>query len=416
MCTGATTLLTTLTVNLTDVAAQNAQLVAPEVCRVTFILPDDYFLSGQEQMCLPESEDKECTLDRDGRDSWSVVFENEEAENITFDIFFNSAMMIGCSNYIPNTNYTGQGSAVLSCVPVYSCNTTFNDSTTLDKVQWWRFPNETVRDRFLEADDKSTVKDAQQVKTREGISTVSGNSLELMFTAAIHEVVGYYVTVFMLTGQQQVFNGQNFIVYASPVLDDSSEDVEVIFGTGAASDFRKVFCQFVSFPAANITWESPDGSSFTTTDTGEVFTLDSEADPTLSLNGRLVFEEVQYSDSGEYTCTAKNNVSGNMASDTIILRVRDPLRPLWPALGIVGSFLVTFMFIFGGALVDRARGKRGVEDDDGSFQRNYSIVSNLGDESSGTSSKRGRKHQPAGKRISITQQELLANASDLNNS
>lgn len=407
----ATSLQTTLTVNLTEVAARDAELIAPEVCSVTFILPDGYFLRGQTPPC-PLPGNTECTLNRNNT-SLSVVFELAGSEDITFHILFNSTMEIGCSDYIPNTNFTGQGSANLSCTPVYSCNSPFDESAT-PKVQWWRLINDSVRDRFLEAEDKSTVEGAELVRTRDGISIVSGYSLELMFTAALHEVVGYYATTFTLSGEQEVFNGQNFIVYTSPVLEDSSDDVEVVFGSGAASDFRKMFCRFVSFPAAHITWKSPNESVFTTIDTGEALTLSSEGDPTLSLNGRLVFDEVQYTDSGEYECTATNEVSGDQASDTLILRVRGPLRWVWPALGIIGSFLVTAMFIAGGALVDKVRGKRAM-DDDGSFQRNYSIVSNIGDESSGNSSKRGRKHQSVGKRISITQQELLANASDPNN-
>lgn len=47
------------------------------------------------------------------------------------------------------------------------------------------------------------------------------------------------------------------------------------------------------------------------------------------------------------------------------LSLTDRLRPLWPAIGIVGSFLITALFIFGGALVDRVRGKQGIDDDDG---------------------------------------------------
>ena len=43
----------------------------------------------------------------------------------------------------------------------------------------------------------------------------------------------------------------------------------------------------------------------------------------------------------------------------------DPLRPLWPSLGILGSFLLTALFIAGGALVDKIRGKKASDDDDG---------------------------------------------------
>ena len=47
----------------------------------------------------------------------------------------------------------------------------------------------------------------------------------------------------------------------------------------------------------------------------------------------------------------------------------DPLRPLWPFLGLLGSLIITFLFISGGALVDKIRGKQGVDDDDGKAVR-----------------------------------------------
>ena len=56
---------------------------------------------------------------------------------------------------------------------------------------------------------------------------------------------------------------------------------------------------------------------------------------------------------------------GSQKSTFLGSSVSDPLRPLWPALGIIASFIVTFLFISGGALVDRLRGKQGEDDDDG---------------------------------------------------
>ena len=58
-----------------------------------------------------------------------------------------------------------------------------------------------------------------------------------------------------------------------------------------------------------------------------------------------------------FNCIQKSTFLGSSVSD--------PLRPLWPALGIIASFIVTFLFISGGALVDRLRGKQGEDDDDG---------------------------------------------------
>ena len=53
---------------------------------------------------------------------------------------------------------------------------------------------------------------------------------------------------------------------------------------------------------------------------------DNDEDPTFSRGGRLVFEEVQYEDGGDYTCTAENELSDVSASTTLRLRVRGRLR------------------------------------------------------------------------------------------
>jgi hypothetical protein len=161
-----------------------------------------------------------------------------------------------------------------------------------------------------------------------------------------------------------------------------------------------------------VRWEGPR-SNFTTRDTGTALVLEEEDEEQMSdltLDGRLVITEVQYEDGVEITCIATHSISGAEESLTVRLRVRDPLRPLWPFLGLIGSLIITFLFITGGALVDKIRGKQGVDDDDGSFQRNYSVVSNLGEETG--DGRRTHRHPAAGKRISITQQELLSESNN----
>ena len=127
-------------------------------------------------------------------------------------------MVASCRDYISDVNFTGQesDSVTLDCTPVFSCNSsTFSDSTS-SEVQWWRFADDSVLKSFLEDDDKSAFENRHLVTTREGISTVSDSSLELMFTAATHEIVGYYATTLTLSGQR--VNSQTFVVYSeSPI-------------------------------------------------------------------------------------------------------------------------------------------------------------------------------------------------------
>ena len=90
---------------------------------------------------------------------------------------------------------------------MFACNT----SSTDYEVEWWRFADASVLDTFLEDDDKLEF-EMHRVETKEGIFIVSGDSLELIFTAARHEIVGYYATTLKLSGQH-VFV-QTFIVYS----------------------------------------------------------------------------------------------------------------------------------------------------------------------------------------------------------
>ena len=168
-------------------------------------------------------------------------------------------MAAGCSSYIPNVRFAGQGSLTLSCSPVFPCDD-FNRSSNVETVQWWRFADESVRDSFLNATDKANFTSQHLVNTTNNILEVNETTgdLEMFFTAAKYEVTGYYVTTFPLSGQGDL-NGQPFIVYcklsfekhthtiqvtsshslhtrtvANPDLDASSGDEELIFGNDEA--------------------------------------------------------------------------------------------------------------------------------------------------------------------------------------
>ena len=54
--------------------------------------------------------------------------------------------------------------------------------------------------------------------------------------------------------------------------------------------------------------------------------------------------------------------------------IPDRFRPLWPALGIVGSLIITAIFILGGTLVDKWIGKQAVDDDEGEGVCGYTAL------------------------------------------
>jgi hypothetical protein len=232
--TGTTAIGTTLTVNLTDDEARNKEFRgAPPVCQVTFIIPSDYSSRNQMQCVVSSDVTKNCTVTRGDSDSVNATFEREEDSGvmtfITFSITFDSTRVIGCSRYIPNVPFAGSGSIPIPCTPVFACNSTLSDSA-VDGVQWWRFANSTQHEEFLNATDKSEFS-LFRVMHENSTLQIGDKTLEIFFTTAIRQVVGYFATTFQLSGDEGEVNGESFIVYANPESQTSSGDQEVIFGS-----------------------------------------------------------------------------------------------------------------------------------------------------------------------------------------
>jgi hypothetical protein len=374
--TGAYALDTTLTVDLNDDEARNKEFRrATPVCHVKFILPTGYTLRPQPGLTLPCSEGS-CTVARNDGAKLNVVgLKDDSTERFTFNITFDPNRKIGCSNYLPNMKFVrGTGSMPILCDPVFSCNYSSNDSATSvdsSSVRWWRFANASDLKTFLNS--SSAEKSGLQIVDANNTEPLreANNTLFVSLGAGVFDVLGYFATTFDLDGEELV-NGDTFIIYLNPEGGQSPGDQELIFGERETRNFDKIFCSFTSFPYSTVRWEGP-GSNFTTQDTGTALVLEEvEGDERMSdltLEGRLVITEVQYEDGVEITCIATHSISGAEESITVRLRVRDPLRPLWPFLGLLGSLIITFLFISGGALVDKIRGKQGVDDDDGKAVR-----------------------------------------------
>lgn len=166
---------------------------------------------------------------------------------------------------------------------------------------------------------------------------------------------------------------------------------EVIYNSGAASNFSDFRCDTDTFPPAQVTWfliseEHPcnkeqcgvNVASFDNFGFGNSGTSESL---TRSLGAIVHMLGVRYDQDGNFTCVADNGQSS--VSRSFILRVKcmckncyahnsspllnsssptslpflpspaAPLRPLWPALGIIGVILLVSLFMLISFTVER---------------------------------------------------------------
>lgn len=216
------------------------------------------------------------------------------------------------------------------------------------------------------------------------------------------------------------FVDENGTAYTAPplllltarILNTRDLSWQVIFGTGAASNYSEIHCEIRSFPRLSVEWlldnqTLVEHSNLRFEDFIPTDRTRSENAVLLDLHtttpGRLVFGTVEYNDSGLYMCRVSHPFFSEPLEYEVRFRVKNPLRPVWPSVGIVVVAILTILFIGFGTMFDNWLEKRKPkesEDDEGTRPVRLFSVTSTTDGADST-------NHSGVRRVSTARQQLL---------
>lgn len=221
------------------------------------------------------------------------------------------------------------------CIPVASCDTPDATAASLGGLTLdWLFTSSTSSTGAI----VTSSTDKRLTVSQHGVQIGSGATIQ---------VAGSYVP--RLNGSTLV-SAQN--IYRLRFVDLENPAVIHSFAIVKGHDIT-LSCSLESEPNATARWtfEPKDPSC-------RQSTLNATA--TRYSPNHFVFGygtlHAEYCDAGIYTCVVSNGFKE--VSTRLRLRVRDPLRPLWPAIGIIACLIITVVLIVIGTKVDDVIAKR----------------------------------------------------------
>lgn len=278
----------------------------------------------------------------------------EEAVNHSITVDFTSEYNSTCRDYIFNTSYDAELN--FTCEPVANSG---------QCVQWSKSYNNTIFLRLTNGTfDPDSMYGFGRSKGDQDKITIVDHTLSISMPTSVS--VGYYQIRKCADPQELI---HDFVIYYAPKslpindFEELQDEEENKFVADGSTNYTGINCRMRSFPPiASASWtfqmRPKSLNNVTSLSNGSEYTITTNIPKNSELleetgNGQLIIRHVDGNTDGHYTCTGTNEHAQSTATKVFLLRVRDPLRPLWPAIGIIASFIITALFIMGGWVFDK---------------------------------------------------------------